>query len=528
MLELRLFVKSLLTDTRRKELYVIKVSMAPRECTNRAHGVRVVYVCVALVLIVSCSFGASTASQAAPGISATPAQPAASSPVVAFPGAEGFGAETPGGRSGRIIYVSTLADAGPGSLRAALEARGPRTVLFSVAGTITLQDDITIKEPFLTVAGQTAPGEGVQIRGGMIKIQTHDVVIRHLRMRPGDAINKSNNDDRDALTLAGNRGAEVFNVVLDHCSMVWGPDIGGMAILTNVHDITVQNTIMGEGLYLSNHSEATVEQNGHSLGMNITQLDDSAYPRRLTLHHNLFTTADHRMPQIIGGESVDMVNNVIYNWGTNPAHGSPRSLNLINNMFIKGPMTTELLAWKPRTTAKGPELLPGSVYEQGTVTEGFTTVRGDPQSVYAAARFTPYSLTTEQTAQEAYTRVISEAGAILPLRDSADQRIIDNLLQRTGAFPNGSDLVWPELASGPVSLDSDQDGMPDAWEQQHFGTTSRGAADDSSGDYDQDGYTDVEEYLNCTDPNDRGDLPINEEPPKEAVYQTWLVLLQAP
>lgn len=418
----------------------------------------------------------------------------------AFPGAEGYGSQTVGGRGGRIIYVTNLADSGPGSLRSALEATGPRTVLFQVAGTITLNNDISITQPFVTVAGQSAVGQGVQIKGGMIKIRTHDVVLRYLKIRAGDQKNQSSNDDRDAVSLSGNGGDEVYNVVIDHSSLVWGPDIGGAAILTNAHDITIQNSILGEGLYLSNHSEGTPEQKGHSLGLNITQLDTSAYPRRITLHHNLLTTSDHRMPQIMGGESIDMVNNVVYNWGTAAAHGNPRSLNMINNMFIRGPMTKTLLAWRSRTNPENPTPRPGSVFEQGNVAEGFNTLRGDPQSMYAGTRFGPYSMRTTQSAQDAYTQVVQGAGATLPVRDSVDQRIIANLTQRTGKFLNNTDLVWPTLASGPIPADTDLDGMADAWEQQQFGSLARGSAASSRDDFDQDGYTDVEEYLNRTDP----------------------------
>lgn len=418
----------------------------------------------------------------------------------AFPGAEGYGSQAVGGRGGRIIYVTTLADSGPGSLRSALEATGPRTVLFQVAGTITLNNDISITQPFVTVAGQSAVGQGVQIKGAMLKIRTHDVVLRHLKIRPGDQSNQSSNDERDAVSLSGTGGDEVYNVVIDHSSMVWGPDIGGAAILTNAHDVTIQNSILGEGLYLSNHSEGTADQNGHSLGLNITQLDTSAYPRRITLHHNLLTTSDHRMPQIMGGELIDMVNNVVYNWGTAAAHGNPRSLNMINNMFIRGPMTKTLLAWKSRTNPENPSPRAGSVFEQGNVAEGFNTLRGDPQSMYTGTRFAPYSMRAQQSAQEAYSQVVQGAGATWPVRDSVDQRIIANLTQRTGRFLNNSDLVWPSLASGPAPVDADLDGMADAWELQQFSTVTRGLPSSSRDDFDQDGYTDVEEYLNRTDP----------------------------
>jgi pectate lyase len=445
----------------------------------------------------------------APTVAPTSMSPAASkSPIVAFPGAEGFGTLTPGGRGGRIIYVTTLADSGTGSLRAALEASGPRIVLFKVAGTITLKDDITIKAPFITIAGQTAPGQGIAIKSGMIVVKTHDVVIRYLKVRPGDQINSSSTADRDAISLSGTGGAEVYNIVIDHCSLVWGPDIGGLAMLVNVRNVTVQNSIMGEGPYLSTHPEATAAQGGHSMSASMFQLDPakygSAYPRQITMHHNLFTTSDSRNPVVIGGENVDIVNNVMYNWGQKAAHGNPRKLNLINNMFIRGPMTKGLIAWTPQLHSTTPKYFSSSVFEQGTVTVGFNTIRGNPQSVYAPSRFSPYSLSKEQTPQQAYDQIVQDVGARLPVRDSVDQRIVNNLVQRTGSFFNGTNLAWPNLASGPVPVDADGDGMPDSWEQTQFGTLSRSTVNDSRSDFDQDGYTDVEEYLNNTDPKVAG------------------------
>lgn len=428
----------------------------------------------------------------------SPSPPPPGEQLPAFPGAMGFGSTTPGGRGGRVLYVTTLADSGPGSLRSALEASGPRLVLFRVAGTITLASDITISAPFVTVAGQSAPGEGVQIKGAMLKIRTHDVVLRYLRLRPGDEHNQSQQESRDALSLIGTSGSEVYNVVIDHCTLIWGPDIGGPSILTHAHHITIQYSIMGEGLYHSNHPEA-IPPNSHSKGMNITKLDDKyggQRPRYITMHHNLFTTSDERMPQIRGTEFVDMVNNVIYNWGNAPAMGNPISLNLINNMFIAGPMTVRKIAWYPHTSDADRVLYEHAVYEAGTVTEGFTTVRGDPQSVYAATRVSPLSLPNPPSAQEAYATVLQEVGATRPRRDAVDQRILANLLQRQGRFLNGSDLVWPSLADGPPVHDFDSDGMADAWEQQFFGSLQRTGTDD----FDRDGYTDVEEFLNLTDP----------------------------
>jgi pectate lyase len=436
-------------------------------------------------------------------VGATSSLTAASS-IPAFPGADGYGSRTPGGRGGRIIYVTNLNDSGDGSLRAALEAEGPRIVLFAVGGTITLQDDIKIVHPYLTIAGQTAPGDGVQIKGAMLVVRTHDVVIRYLRVRPGDEANRSLPQERDAITLAGG-GAEVKRVVIDHCSLTWGPDIGGLSMLVDVHHVTIQNTIMGEGLYLSRHPEGRLAQDGHSMGASIFQLDPEKYgpfyPRKITMHHNLFTSSNIRMPMIIGAEWVDLINNVIYNWGKKAASGNPRKLNLINNIFIRGPQTEKLEAWSPHLHSTTPDFFPESVFEQGTVTEGFTTIRGTPELVYAPTRFESRLISNEQTAEEAYQSVLENVGATLPARDSGDTRIIDNLVARAGKFLNADEIIWPELQGGVAPLDSDQDGMPDSWELTFFGHALDGGTSD--GDHDADGYTNVEEYLNGTDPTVR-------------------------
>lgn len=448
-----------------------------------------------------------------PATSNTPGLPEGSlvppASIPAFPGADGFGAQTVGGRGGRVIYVTKLSDTGePGTLRYALESSGPRTVLFRVSGTIRLQGNITIASPFVTVAGQTAPGEGVQIRGGMIKIQTHDVILRYLKLRTGDepaALDtKCGNTCRNPVLADGIKNQEIYNVILDHCTMVWGPDTGGPEITANSHHITIQWSILGEGLFLSNHDEG-IAPKGHSKGVRISVMKpqySDKWPRFITLHHNLITTSDDRNPLLHGVEFAEMVNNVVYNWGVTPAEGSPRSLNFINNFFIKGPMTKTLLAWKPTTSQSVATFFPNSVYEEGTLTEGFNTVRGKPSLVYATSRFAPYSLRSDHTPEQAYELIVRDAGANRPVRDSSDQRIIDNLIRRQGEFVNGVryGLTWPTLASGPVPADADADGMPEEWERLHFGTTKRGSPSDSSSDFDSDGYTDLEEFLNLTDP----------------------------
>jgi pectate lyase len=439
--------------------------------------------------------------------------------VKAFPGAAGYGTDTPGGRGGKVIYVTSLDDAGSGSLREALIQPGPRMVLFKVSGTITLDGDIEIEQPYLTVAGHTAPGEGVQIRGGQIKISTHDVVIRYLKVRSGDLHTSSNPDDRDAVTV--NDHTEAYNVVIDHSTMIWGSDIGGITFLNGARDSTVSNSIIGEGLYYSAHAEAVSDQGGHSMSMNISELNSPNHPVRITIHHNLITTSCGRNPRVIGGENIDLVNNVIYNWRDSASQGNPRSLNMINNLYIKGPMSTKpgrLFAWLPKIESGG-TLRSGSVFESGNITEGFSEIRGEPASVYASARFDPYSLDWEEDPWAAYENILVEVGANLQVadqagnfierRDSVDERILQNLINRTGVFLNGQghngedgfpEISWPTLADGPAADDQDGDGLPDDWEAHYFGNIQSGSALDTSGDLDGDGYTDLEEYLYGMDP----------------------------
>ena len=442
--------------------------------------------------------GASTAS-AQLSIDIAPAS--GSGALLAFPGADGFGALTPGGRGGQVLYVTRLDDARePGTLRYALESRGPRVVLFRVSGTIQLRENISITEPFVTVAGQSAPGEGVQIKGAMIIVRASDVVIRYLRLRPGDEINRSDNCCRDALLIEGSAKREISGVIIDHSTLIWGPDTGGPEIISNAHHISIQWSILGEGLFRSNHYEG-YGLKGHSKGVRFAPNSASPElaPSSITLHHNLIANSDDRNPLLDGVETAEMVNNVVYNWGLVPAEGAPRSLNMTNNFFLPGPLTQRLLAWKPLT---GHLLLPQSVYEAGTVTQDFFQVRGDPQFVYTDTRFDIHSLFAEHTAQQAYDLVIRQSGAALPVRDAADQRIIRNVLDRTGAFVNGVSfgLTWPFLTAGPLRPDTDLDGMPDDWELLHFGTLTRGSPTDSSSDFDGDGYTDLEEFLNGTNP----------------------------
>lgn len=225
----------------------------------------------------------------------------APAPLPSFPGAEGFGADTPGGRGGKVIFVTNLDDSGPGSFRAACEAKGPRTVLFRVSGTIALKSPIVVKNAFLTVAGQSAPGDGICLRNYTFGIATHDVVIRYLRSRLGD----ESNQQADCIDVL--HGAR--NVVIDHCSATWSID-EALSLSGDNQNITIQWCLIGESLRQSKHAKGA-----HGFG----SLARANGP--VTFHHNLWIHNDARNPRL--GDNYgkppfpifDVRNNVIYDFG---------------------------------------------------------------------------------------------------------------------------------------------------------------------------------------------------------------------
>jgi hypothetical protein len=403
-----------------------------------------------------------------------------------------------------VIYVTSLDDRGPGTLREALEAKGPRTVLFRVSGTIDIRNNIDITEPFVTIAGQSAPGDGVQLRGAMIRVMTSDVIIRYMRLRSGEPT-RENPADVDGLTIHGLNG-RVHDVIVDHTTMIWGPDIGGIAILGDVRDVTVQDSIMGEGLFLSRHPEG-IPPGGHGMAANVTQLERNLpFGRRITFVNNLFTTSNERMPRFQGPQCVDVVNNVIYDWGTRAAYGNPRSLNLVGNLFRAGPDTIGRRMWEGQPSTVVPRLFPDAVWMAANVEDGFQV--GGPTGDRSVFRDDPACPLSVQPAdaRSILAPLMETVGATLPVRDPVDQRIVSNVMERRGGFRNGAGQSglhpdWPTLDGGPPLADDDLDGLPDDWERQFFGSLDRGDPEDSSGDADSDGWTDLEEYLNDTDPN---------------------------
>lgn len=398
--------------------------------------------------------------------------------TLAFPGAEGFGAYAKGGRGGDVYYVTNLNDSGPGSLRAGVEAFGPRTVVFSISGNIELASALKVTNPYLTIAGETAPGGGITLYNHSFIIEnTHDVVVRYVRSRLGDLT--ALGDAGDSINILNSQ-----NLIFDHVSASWGIDenfsASGTYGANNNRDITVQHSIISEGLM---NSPSHYKPN-HSMG----GLWYSATGGGITLRNNVWAHNHLRNPRpggyLLAGEpgvTIQFVNNVIYNWGqwAGEMGSGDRTerviMDYINNYLIPGPSTGTAdprnwrLAYFNRSTrAFATIYIDGNVntaYPAGTANNILLvggTVAG--KITFATAPVTSPDLTI-LSADEAYLQVLAEAGASL-WRDSVDERIINEILTRTGGLIVSQDDVggWPELPSLPAPLDSDLDGMPDFWE----------------------------------------------------------------
>ncbi len=408
--------------------------------------------------------------------------------VPAFPGAEGFGMHAIGGRGGDVYEVTNLSDSGPGSLREACEAKGPRTVVFRVSGTIQLKTRLNIMNPYITIAGQTAPGDGVCIRDEAMMVRTNDVIVRYMRFRIGNRNEKSTGDSIDVM-----RGSK--DVIIDHCSMSWGTDEVG-SFYGNTH-VTVQWCMIGEGLY------------PHSCGG--LWGPDSSY------HHNLIYSNGTRNPKFAYSREdavSDFRNNVIYNWGYQSSiSGKGDNVNIVNNYYKYGPGRDPNVPLSHKIVG----VVGGSnLFVAGNYVWGFPNVTADNwaggvqgDACVRADKPFPTPVITMQTAEEAYELVLAHAGATMPKRDSADERVVHQVKTRTYTFtgmkdgklypgiPDSMKQVgdWPTLNSLPAPADSDHDGMPDAWEMAK-GLDPREAADRNGHKLHSD-YTNLEVYLNA-------------------------------
>ncbi len=464
--------------------------------------------------------------------------------IPAFPGAEGGGMYSYGGRGGKVYVVTSLADSGPGTLREACAAGGPRIVVFNVAGIIKLERPLNINAPFITIAGQTAPGDGVCIAGETFCINTHDVVIRHMRFRRG-ATWVGRRDD----AIGGN---PVGNIMIDHVSASWGLD-ENMTLYRHMFcddpgnkkaprkklslvNITIQNSIFSEGLDTYNHAF------GSTIG-----------GQNCLFARNLWANNTGRNPSVGMNGPFNFANNVVYNWYHRTMDGGDYSsrYNLVNNYYKPGPVTPtdapvghRFIKPESRYKIEGQKIY-GKVWVEGNIMEGYPEITKDNwkgvqiEDMDGAGEFLPQIRTSKRfnmppytlmSAQDAYDYVVENAGASLPKRDAVDTRVLKQVKENKVDLSNytvipdlfqfehrrlGPDSYkqgiitdirqvggYPEYAGKPYK-DSDNDGMPDKWEKKN-GLDPKDPSD-AVKDKNGDGYTNIESYINGIDLNTKVD-----------------------
>ena len=424
----------------------------------------------------------------------------------AFPGAEGEGAYVSGGRGGDVYHVTNLEDSGPGSLRHGLDsATGPRTIVFDVGGVIALKDGLSVGKPDITVAGQTAPGQGICIIHHGLGVHGPNVILQHVRVRPGDA-SKGPSDERgfsgDSISLWGSR------IIVDHCSATWSIDENLSSADPNFQDVTMQNCIIAEGLHHTGLWHGIRRDiPGHSMGSLIKPIKGSG---TITIHHCLYASNNDRNPAVGSYKNdqpvdLDFRNNVIYNCrrnGYSSGESKYLKMNYVGNCIIAGPASPDK-AGKVAFTAHDRNNV--SIYQTGNKIDGNCNGKWDgvdtgwgmfPGDYQRCDSPLPMAAVTTEPADAAYKRVVENAGAFPWNRDSADARIINDLIKGTGRIIDSQDDVggYPVLpsASRPADFDTDGDGMPDQWEKSHG---CNPGVPDNNGDLNGDGYTNLEEYL---------------------------------
>lgn len=461
------------------------------------------------------------------------------SDIPAFPGAEGGGAYTPGGRGGKVMVVTTLADDGPGSFREACEAGGARVIVFNVAGVIRLKSPVRVRAPYVTIAGQTAPGDGVCITGASVLLDTHDVIIRHMRFR------RNNPDVMSRDDALG--GQAVGNIIVDHCSGSWGSD-ENMSIYRHVYEkdgkelklpavnVTMQNCIFSEALDLYSHAfGATL--GGHNCMFN----------------RNLFASNICRNASVGMDGVFNFVNNVVFNWFNRTVDGGDHLsfYNIINNYYKPGPITDtarpcghRIIKPEPRRDKSLPTLF-GKACVHGNVMEGHPEITRDnwnggvqvfeeenagsyERAIRSDKVFEMPHVTILPTGR-VFDHVLANAGATLPRRDAIDARVVRTVRTGKPEYVEDAPVVLspyqdrrlapdsykqgiitdprqvgglPEYKGTP-RVDSDNDGMPDAWETK-YGLNPHDPSD-ALKDCNGDGYTNIEKYINGIDPTRKVD-----------------------
>ncbi|WP_225552139.1 polysaccharide lyase [Sphingobacterium bovistauri] len=458
--------------------------------------------------------------------------------IAAFPGAEGGGKFSFGGRGGRVIVVTSLEDNGPGTLREACEQGGPRIIVFNVAGIIRLKTPLIIRAPYITIAGQSAPGDGVCVAGETVWIDTHDVVVRFMRFRRGETFVGRRDD-----AIGGN---PIGNIMMDHISASWGLDenmsiyrhmyddgTGKQAVKLGTVNITIQNSIFSEALDTWNHAF------GSTLG-----------GENCSFMRNLWANNAARNPSIGWNGVFNLANNVMYNWVHRSVDGGDYTAqyNVINNYFKPGPATPvdqpiSYRLLKPESgRSKLNYMVFGRAYVEGNIVEGYDKITKDnwaggvqfynkDGSLAKGEEYEDYMLRSRVhkplpmadmqiiSAKEAYELVLNSAGATLPIRDAVDTRIVkevrdgkptplknvklpDNEFEHR-RLPKDSykigiitDILqvggYPSY-KGKAYVDSDNDGIPDNVEKQ-MGLNPKDPKDSAL--ITASGYANIEVYLN--------------------------------
>jgi hypothetical protein len=452
---------------------------------------------------------------------------------LAFPGADGAGRFTRGGRGGKVIEVTTLADnTSPGSLRYAVNQTGARTIVFRVSGTIILNSELNITKDSVTIAGQTAPGDGICLRKYPLRVSANQVVIRYIRSRLGD----ESGGESDAFNGYSGTNYAKKNIIIDHCSSSWSQD--ETMTFYGYDSLTVQWCIISESMYNSSHPKGPHGYGGIWGGTNASY------------HHNLIAHHTSRTPRFSGkGTTVeclnlDFRNNVIYNWGFNNVYGGEAStVNIVGNYYKYGPATSNSV----KSRIVQPLDAVAQWYVAENYVDGYPAVTSDNWQGVAKDKAVPVKaavpfsnvLTTTDTPEAAYQRVLLSAGAILPKRDTIDARIVYETMNRialaggrTYAKDRGLDTTkkygiidsqtdaggWPEYQSSAAPVDTDHDGMPDGWE------TSRGLNPNDASDRNMigtEGYTALEVYLNSLTSMPSSVRPPSSRPTGFHLYQNY-------
>jgi hypothetical protein len=435
---------------------------------------------------------------------------------IAFPGAEGFGKYTTGGRGGKTYIVTNLEDDGEGSFRKAVSGKEPRIVTFAVSGTIHLKSKLFLKSN-LTIAGQTAPGDGICLADYPVSLNGNNIIVRYLRFRMGDRFQNTGMVDGAGADDAFG-GSRRKNIIVDHCSITWSTD--EVCSIYGGDSTTLQWNILAEPLNYSYHFETGDKDFEHHGYGGIWGGE------HLSAHHNIFVTCNSRNPRFNGTrlganvEFVDFRNNVIYNWGHNSVYGGENGkYNMVANYYKSGPNTNKSVKNRIVNPSFSKEVGFGKFYVSKNEVDGYPDVSADNS---IGVQFDKGFLDTDKlkvlvkvpfeaevmptvSAKQAYDEVLKFGGANLPVRDTLDQRILNNVKMGTGKsidvqgdFPHGtpyevSKVAWPDLKSKPALKDADADGMPDDWEiKNHLNAQINDSVDHTLNK----DYTNIEVYLN--------------------------------